>query len=300
VGHGDECLIGRRSRPMIVGHRGSMYRKLENTLDSFRAAAEDGCDAVELDAFLLKDGNLVVFHGDGGDANPGYLSGYCGFAGNILDYTTAEARQLNFNPDCPEFPCPREELERGFIPTLEEVLVQAKELGTIVKIELKGPGTEIPCLELVERMNMVDQCHFSSFDHSRVARIRALRQEKDVNGQYVYKTGCLFSEVPDNFIEMATVVGASEVHLKYDTCTTDRVLAIHDAGMGSMAWFRGPPGMRQDVTDKYLDVGNEDESMYRTVLATGVQAICLNKPYILHHMIQRQYEGAEEAIQNVS
>ena len=39
----------------------------------FQKCAEMGADAVELDVFLLKCGNLIVFHGAGSDKNPGQL-----------------------------------------------------------------------------------------------------------------------------------------------------------------------------------------------------------------------------------
>merc|ERR1712113_534187 len=97
--------ILKRNRPIVVGHRGALYQKLENTR-AFNTAAEIGCDYVELDVFLLKCNTLVVFHGGGTDANPGLLDDYCGVPGSILDYTAQEARTLlKFNPNYLEFGC---------------------------------------------------------------------------------------------------------------------------------------------------------------------------------------------------
>jgi len=187
-----------------------------------------------------------------------------------------------------EYMMSNEALEEMYIPTLEEVLKDAKESGIKVKIELKGPGTAIPAVELVDNLNMVNQCEFSSFDHSQIHQVRELKPEVTEDGTHVYRTGALFaSHVPDDFIDVALSVGASEVHLKYDTCTTDRIESIHDAGMGSMAWFRGPIGMLEDVSEKYFDVGNEDEEMYKVVMATGVQSMCINKPDVLLKLIEK-------------
>ena len=131
----------------------------------------------------------------------------------------------------------------------------------------------------------------SSFCHENIKDIRKIHPELDIDGSHVYKTGALFVEPPDNFIEIAQDVGASEVHLKYDTCTKERVDCIHEARMGSMAWFRGPPGMSEDIATKYWDVGNEDETMYLTLLKTGVQGLCVNKPNVLIDMLRSgQYE----------
>jgi glycerophosphoryl diester phosphodiesterase len=256
-----------------------VYQELENTREGFQKCADMGADAVELDIFLLKCGTLIVFHGAGNDANPGQLLEYCGMEGNILDLTYEEALQLTFNPSYAEFPCPDNSILAGKIPTLEQVLVDAKKSGLHIKIELKGPGTVEPTLELVDRLDMVEQCSFSAFDLDRLAHFRRLRPQRDPEtGEHVYKTGTVFSNLPEDYIEQAQAAGASEIHLRYDTCTLEAITAIHEAGFGSMAWFRGPIGMSKDCLEKNWDVGNEGESMYEVLLRSGVQQMCINKP----------------------
>ena len=49
----------QKHTPTIVGHRGSLYRSLENTRHSFRVAAEH-CSEIECDVFLLKV-SLLLF-----------------------------------------------------------------------------------------------------------------------------------------------------------------------------------------------------------------------------------------------
>jgi len=242
---------------------------------------------VELDVFLLKCGTLIVFHGYGSDENPGWLKGYCTQSeGNILDLDYEQVQNLTFDKDGEEFACGADRIEGSKIPKLEEVLKLAKHMNFKVTIEMKGPGTAEPCLGLVEKLDMVDQVVFSSFEHTRIARIRELRPEIVVDREtkrptHRYKTGCLFVEPPPNFVSIATCVGASEVHLKYDLCTKDRIEMIHTAGMDSMAWFRGHIGMHEDATERYKDVGNEDELMYKTMIATGVRKLCVNRPDML-------------------
>ena len=65
--------------------------------------------------------------------------------------------------------------------------------------------------------------------------------------------------------------------------------------MDSMVWMRGPIGMRLDTMEKYHDVGNEDESMYRTIMATGVRAMCINKPDVLVSMVGKRVDKASVA-----
>lgn len=272
--------------PEVCGHRGAVFAEPENTVKGFCAAAAMGCDSVELDIFLLKDGKLVVFHGDGTDKSPGLLHSYCGVEGSILDYDWNGVQSLRLRKECEEFPCSEDKFRGSYIPLLEEVLLNAKKTGINVRIELKGPGTEAPSLELVEKLGMVDQCSFASFRHDRVAKIRSLRPERKSDGSHRYKTGCLFNnEVPDNFVEECDAIGATEVHLKYDTCTKERVASIHDKGMRSMAWFRGPIDMKADSSTKYFDVGNEDETMYQALINTGVMTMCVNQPDILVNLI---------------
>lgn len=286
--HMDSTML--HTPPKVVGHRGHLYRSLENTRHSIKLAAEH-CHEVEIDVFLLKCGTLVVFHGGGNDQNPGCLKDYCNMDGSILDLSYEEARNLKFNPNHLEFGCGPDVIEQlaheYYIPTLEEVLLDAKETGVIIKIELKGPGTPEPVLELVEELDMVDQVHYSSFDHSRIKRIRELRPERNSDGSHRYKTGALFDEPPENFIQIALDAGASEVHLKYSTCTRERVKMIHDAGMDSMIWMRGPVGMLQDISNLFHDVGNEDESMYLAIMKTGVKAMCVNKPDVLATLLMK-------------
>jgi glycerophosphoryl diester phosphodiesterase len=252
-------------RPVVLGHRGTIYEEPENTVQGFAKAADLGCDGFELDAFLLRCGTLVCFHGGGGDMDPGDLWDYCGVKGNIMDYTAEEARKLSLDHERKAFEnFPRFKMKHATIPTLEEVLELVKDESTdagtpiVVKIELKGPGTPDPAVELVERLGMQDQCYFSSFYHDRIARVRELRPQKHPDGTHVFKTGALFRVPPENFVKICQDLDATEVHLRYDTCSKERVDAIHDAGMDSLAWFRGPVAMEKD-TRKFSDVGKNND-----------------------------------------
>lgn len=51
-----------RNAPLVIAHRGASVHAPENTIAAFRLAAELGADAVELDAKLTADGQVVVHH----------------------------------------------------------------------------------------------------------------------------------------------------------------------------------------------------------------------------------------------
>lgn len=283
------------AKPWIVGHRGALYQELENTLEGFRFCADMGADAIELDVFLVA-GELVVFHGGGSDENPGDLTDYCQNQSgkSILDMESLhEIQSLAFNPECEEFGVEdKTKIPQARIPTLRQVLEWAKRDGRIVvKIELKGPGVTIPTLKLVQEMGLEHQCHYSSFHHARLALVRQIHPERDARtGEYVYKTGALFHgrDVPSTFIQDAKKVGASEIHLQYDDCTTDRIREIRQAGLKSMAYFRGPVGMKEDVSQRYWDVGSEDARMYNSVIQTGVDQLCCNRPDVLKEVLKNR------------
>ena len=49
-------------KSLITGHRGASFVAPENTLSAFRTAWEIGCDAVEGDFRLTRDGIIVCIH----------------------------------------------------------------------------------------------------------------------------------------------------------------------------------------------------------------------------------------------
>ncbi len=50
------------NRPLILGHRGAPFRAVENTVEAFVAAIDEGADGVELDVHLTRDGVLALHH----------------------------------------------------------------------------------------------------------------------------------------------------------------------------------------------------------------------------------------------
>lgn len=101
-----------RERILVLGHRGSPMKEIENTIRSFKRAMEDGADGVELDVHLSDDGNLVVIH----DFNTKRVFGT---DSEIEELTIKEIKAINSE-----------------IPTLEEVF---EALGPVYyDIEIKA------------------------------------------------------------------------------------------------------------------------------------------------------------------
>src|SRR4051794_35396382 len=52
----------RRSRPILLGHRGASKYLAENTLQAFDLALQHGCDGFEFDARLTSDRAALICH----------------------------------------------------------------------------------------------------------------------------------------------------------------------------------------------------------------------------------------------
>lgn len=130
-------------------------------------------------------------------------------------------------------------------------------------------------------------------NRDRIAQIRELRPKRDpVNNLHIYKTAALFEDVPQDLLKITTEAGASEIHLRYDTCIKERIDSIHALGMSTLAWLKSPPLMIRDSSEWYLDIGNEDETLFQTIMNSGVKSICTNRPDVLiRHLSSLDNDG---------
>ncbi|WP_069998469.1 glycerophosphodiester phosphodiesterase [Cellulosilyticum sp. I15G10I2] len=182
-------------------HRGASAYYPENTMLAFRKAIELGCDAIETDIHVSKDGRLVLIHDDKVDRTTNKK-------GDVKDYTFKE-------------------LERMGVPSLEQLIVLAKRYGIILNLELKsGPewydGIEEKIVEAVKRYHIIDTTIISSFNHYALVKCKELCPQIQIGLIYVeaiYK--------PEKYCEYA---GAEAIHPFYLTLTNQEVEALHGAG----------------------------------------------------------------------
>src|SRR5215212_9974873 len=87
---------------IVVGHRGAAALEPENTLRGFRRGIELGCDYLECDVHLTRDGRLAVIHDDMVDRT---TNGH----GPVAGFSLEELRRLEAG-------------QSECIPTLVEVL----------------------------------------------------------------------------------------------------------------------------------------------------------------------------------
>ena len=74
----------------VMAHRGYSGAYPENTMLSFRKAAEVGTDGIELDVQLTRDEKIVVIHDE-------WLERVSDGKGWVRDHTLKELREYNFN-----------------------------------------------------------------------------------------------------------------------------------------------------------------------------------------------------------
>lgn len=123
--------------PVHVSHRGGAGENIENTLGAFEHAAKIGTDMLELDVYLTKDKQVVVFH-------DGWLDRLCGKPGHIRDLSYAELPPLL--PTLPVSFSPGKvavSSEAQRIPLLEEVFQRFPGIAINVDIKDKDNSEEL-------------------------------------------------------------------------------------------------------------------------------------------------------------
>ncbi|MDN3595463.1 glycerophosphodiester phosphodiesterase [Zunongwangia endophytica] len=141
--------------PLKIGHRGAKGHVAENTIESIKKAMTLKVDMIEIDVHLCKTGELVVIHDEELDST----TTCTGFVGE---------KSLKELKSC--------RTTEGYqIPTLEEVLdvVQDK---VILNIELKGEGTALPVLNLLEK-HPKSRILISSFNFNELMSLRSENTE---------------------------------------------------------------------------------------------------------------------------
>ena len=118
------------SLPPVIGHRGACGHAPENTIASFRKAAEVGARWVEFDTKLSRDGHVIVFHDD-------LVERTTDGEGSVADMDLAALKVLDAGGWYSK-------VFRGEpIPTLAEVMAVLAELGLGGNVEIKpSPGRE--------------------------------------------------------------------------------------------------------------------------------------------------------------
>lgn len=216
--------IKRVDTILVTGHRGASLLKPENTIAGFRIADELGCNSIEFDVNLTRDGVPVVIHDDTVDRT---TTG----TGRVSDLDMDELRRLNAGDG-----------ER--VPSLDEVLRFAGGTKMDVQIELKGEGTIRPSIERVIAQGMISRARFTSFDTKRMTEVKNEYPEAT--------TGILLNAVPDDPLTFFLRTGADYCHLDTRVITPEIVRFFHRNGIPVVAFGTV---LDEATVDRLVDCG---------------------------------------------
>lgn len=187
------------NRMYVAAHRGDCYNYYENTMTAFKMAIESGCDMIETDIHLTKDGYLVLIHDDRVDRTTNGK-------GRVDEMTLEELKQLNAGDIATH-----EE-----IPTLEELLELVVNTSMTLNLEIKEYWSEkneercIKCIEdtlaLVEKYSMGNRIVVNSFDAWVLEYVYKWYGKKYLlHGFYPYQEMNNVSINPDEYLYCACI-----------------------------------------------------------------------------------------------
>lgn len=235
----------------VIAHRGLNRLAPENTLAAFRLAAEHGCQWIETDVDILKDGTPIIMHDT-------LLDRTTNATGYFYDLDSTDIANIDagswFSSQYAGEP----------IPTLRQLVDLMNETGLNANIELKsnerGKATSMQLIDNtlaeLDRLDPEREIIISSFNHLLLHHVHEARPDIPI--------GALF--VVDNLWEdwksILELVGATYIHPEDAGLTPHKVAAFREAGYGVNVWTvngkdRANELFNWGVTGVFTDIANE-------------------------------------------
>lgn len=249
-----------------LAHRGGSMLAPEATLAAFRAAAEAGADALEMDVRRTADGALVVIH----DA---LVDRTTDGSGPVASLRLEELRSLNaghhFRGPDGTFPYRAKPVR---VPTFDEVLASHPDLRLVV--EMKTPDTAEPLCRAIRAAGREMETLVAAFDRESLQRFR---------------TACPAVATGGSFGEVVTFLALS----------LGRLAGLHDGAFDALL-VSEVSGPLRVVTPQFLRSArqaglpvivwtvNRPEEM-RRLLDVGVGGILTDDPAALSAALARRH-----------
>ncbi|NIS60084.1 MAG: glycerophosphodiester phosphodiesterase [Proteobacteria bacterium] len=305
--------VAARERPgpardfYVIGHRGGAGLFPENTLAAFAGAFELGVDAVEMDAHLTADGEVVIYHDS--RLKPEITRTADGVwlrePGPAIRHLTVEKlKEYDVGRLKPgtgyawRFP-DQKPVDGARIPTLPEVIAQAKKMGSKTErfwIEIKTSPLEPELtpspekvadavLTIVRRADVLDRTVLLSFDWrslvytqrvaSKVPTVYLSRQSRRFDtiqigkpGASSWTAGLDVDEFGGSVARAIHVAGGKYWAPHYREIDQKRLDEAHNLGLRVIVWT---PNGRDAM--KYL-------------ITTGVDGIITDRPDLLKDVLR--------------
>ena len=206
-------LLNSQESILNIGHRGAKGHIAENTIASIHKAIDLGADGIEIDVFLCKSGEIVLFHDK-------TLEKLTNGDGNIEDKNLEELRKLKV-------------LNSSYsIPTLEEVL-KSIDKDVFLNIELKGRNTGEGSLSLIKKYvkrNKIEfnNILFSSFNWEELKDLRSLSDKVQL--------ALITEQDPLLAIDYALKLKAVAINPNYKDLNEQIISKINKKGLKIYTW----------------------------------------------------------------
>jgi len=214
---------------IVFAHRGCSGTYPENTMISFQHAEKTGCEGIENDVQLTKDGQMVIIHDEKIDRTSNGV-------GYVRDYTYQELLDFDFSAGFVG------QYGKNAIPTMEEYLDWVKGTKLITNIELMNSvyyyeGMEEKVIAAVRERHLEDRIIFSSFNNVSIVKCKRLAPEIKAGflaGQRLMNPGPYVSENKVDFY-----------HPDQEWLTQDDVDTCKAHGVGINVWTCNTPKIMQ-------------------------------------------------------
>jgi glycerophosphoryl diester phosphodiesterase len=152
---------------LFYAHRGAPAELPENTLPSFRRALERGATALETDAHMTADGQIVLSH----DATGGRMAND---PREIRKCTLDEVRRWDMGWGYVDAHGARPHARQGLtMPLLEELLRACPDVPVNVDAKQLAPDMVPTLVSLLRRLGAAERVRLASFSTRTLRRIRA-------------------------------------------------------------------------------------------------------------------------------
>jgi glycerophosphoryl diester phosphodiesterase len=213
------------AKPTIIGHRGAMAYKPENTLASFQKAIELGSDMIELDVHLTKDKQVVVIHDMTVDRTTDGK-------GKVNNLTLEEIKKFTIKDT------------NAKIPILQEV-IDLVNFRCQINIEVKDEKALEESIKVVEKNGIENITLISSFIQD------VIRKSKELNPKI--KRALLFVTADQEHLELAKELGVYSLHVHYNTVSKELLEKAHNFGFRVHAWGVEDEESIQKITSEGVD-----------------------------------------------
>lgn len=241
-------------KSLNIAHRGFSGKYPENTMIAFRKAVEAGCDGIETDVHITKDGAIVICHDE-------MVYRTTNGQGFIKDLTYDEIKKLDAGIKFGE------EFKNTTIPDIDEFMDYVKDKNLLVNIELKNgiinyENLEKRIIEKIYEYGLKDNVILSSFNHYSMVKVKEIDSS--------IKTGLLYAANIYRVHEYAQKVSADALHPYFPSVMNeDIVKGIKDSNIAINAY-----------------TVNEEVYM-KKLIELGIDGIITNYPDILARLLKK-------------